>query len=211
MNTERPAALLAIVILGILLGGLGTCMGCTGVVGQMFNDRMTAFSEQAWANQPPQMAEAQRSMQRQVQAVTDRFRPGLIALGLANMATSLGLLIGGILLLRWHPRGPSIFVAVAVASAVTDALAGGVGLILQQAMGEVMRNAMEGMAGASQVPGGSRLFRGVATGATAASMCFGGFWALLKLSYYGASAFYLRKANVRAMFNPSSVVVSPAL
>ena len=109
------------------------------------------------------------------------------------------LLIGAILLFRWHPQGPTIFLVAAALSIVADLAVAGVGVAIQQqtmaAIGEITDRLGNG-----GDPAAERMMSGILRASGTFGLCFALGWLGAKLGAYVGSIVYLRKGTVRALF-----------
>jgi hypothetical protein len=208
MERKRPGGLLTVVVIGCILGGLGTCTGAFGVIGQIMQSQMQGMSRgilEASSQGNESLFEHQLDMQQRVEAVTQKYRVAAIAQGSLNLLASLGLLIGAILLVRWSPSAPTLFLAAAVASIVADVAAGTLGIVIQLETSEIMREYMTSVSSVDpNMPQGMDRTMGAVMDASAnVGICFGLLWVLAKLAYYVFGIVYLRKPAVRALFTPA--------
>lgn len=204
---RRPGALLAIAIIGLVLGLLGGCAGLFGVVTPIFQESLQATQrELATPGAPPEMVEMQRNMEDQMNAVTHEWMPFTITHQALNLLLSLALVGASLLLLVLHPKGPLLFFLAVAMNLVVDVLGAVLGALVQREAMAVMRQAIvdPAMTGGAPDPGVAHMMEGIFGASTWVGLCFAGVWVLTKLSYYLASAVYLRKPNTRALFTPAT-------
>ncbi len=200
-SRERPVGLWVIGIVAILLGLLGSCAGSLGVVSVAMQDQLAGLQEQNLQNQPnPEMQEIQREMQEQTMEIARAWRiPSLLG-NITNLIASVGLVIGALLLFRWHPNASTIFLGAVVFSIVADLLVGGVGVIVQQQTMVVMEEFGRRLGEASGDPSTQRVMGGAMKATGAFGICFALGWLIAKLGFYVPALVYLRREAVRALF-----------
>ena len=97
----RPIGVTVTGVLCSLAGGLGVLMAVLIVLQLLFASQINnAFTP------PGKAGQAQRQFQAELQAVTDKYMPGHLTVGVVNMGISICLLVGGIACLRscdWAP------------------------------------------------------------------------------------------------------------
>ena len=205
MQKKRPGALTAIVVVGLILGSLGTCGGLTSIVSLVFQDQMQAFSRQMAemsAQGNPTVYEQQLAMQEQMNAVSAEWRPALFSHQIVNLLASFVLLAGAILLLKWKPSGPEIFTAGAVVSILADGGGGVITVLYQLEISTVLQEYMTRLASDPALAGAERSMSAIGTASTRAGMFFGVAWVAIKLGFYGYGIVTLRKPEVRKLFGP---------
>ncbi len=207
MDRKRPGGVLVLVVVGMLLGALGTCGGLFSVVGQLAQDQMQDFSRQmaeVSSGGNDALVEQQLEMQRAIEELTASWRPVLIAQQLLNLLASAALFAGCVLLLRWSPSAITVFVAAAIASIVVDLAGGAIQVWVQQATSQVMQDYMANVAASdpNMPPGAERTMSAAMSAGAGVGMCFGVLWTVVKLAFYAGGIVYLRKADVRALFAP---------
>lgn len=203
MNKKRPGALTAIVMVGIVLGSLGSCGGLSSLVSLTLQDQMQAFSRQmaemsAQGNQT--ILDQQLAMQEHINALNEEWKPALFSHQIVNLLASLVLLAGGILLYKWKPNGPMIFTVGAIASILADGGGGVIQVLYQLEMGTVLQEYMSGLTSDPALAGAERSMSAIGTASTRAGMVIGIAWVALKLGFYGYGVMLLRKPEIRAFF-----------
>ena len=187
-SATRPAGLYVVGIGSMLFGLLGMCT-------QGFTIISTAQQREMMA--PPSFPEDETLMQlTELQAST--FVPNMVSASLGALV-ALALLVFGALTIarsgiaRWTP-------AVLIAAVVVELLQLALSLYFQMQMADVM----SGMTGRfDAVAGGGMGIGGMTSAAMGAGMCLLGAWAVGKCGFFGASAGYLRKPEIRQLFeNP---------
>ncbi|MCB9595786.1 MAG: hypothetical protein H6719_23895 [Sandaracinaceae bacterium] len=198
---DRPAGLWVVTMLAIVLGGLGSCGGTVGLASLAVQDSVAEMQENLQQNQPdPRIREMNQQMQRRSLEIAREWRIPTAIANVVNVLGSFFLLIGAILLFRWHPQGPTIFLVAAVVSIFADLAVGGVGVIVQQQTVAAMEEAMSTLGEASGDPGAQRMMSGVMRASGTFGLCFAVGWLLAKVGFYVGSIVYLRKGTVRSLF-----------
>jgi len=199
-DRQRPAGLWVIGILALVLGTMGACGGTFGVVGLFFQDAVAEMNDDIQASQPdPQLREINRDMQRELMEVAQGFKWPNLAVQLLNILASFVLIVGGILLFRWHPSATTAMMVGLALSIVVDLAAGG----LQTAIGIQNMAVMDEFAqrmGELGDPAAQRMMGGIMRASGSFGLCMGIGWALAKIGFYVGSIVYLRKEKVRRLF-----------
>lgn len=209
MDRKRPGGVLVILVVGFLLGGLGTCGGAFSIFSQIAQDQMQEFSREMAAVSSAgndAIYEQQMQLQERVEELTASWRPALIVQQILNLLASAALFAGCILLVRWSPSGPTVFLAAALASIVIDTTGSVMALWIQHATSALMQDYMAGITAADpNMPAGMERTMGAAMSAGAGvGICFGVGWLVAKLAFYVGGVVYLRKPEVRALFSPAA-------
>ncbi len=203
MEKKRPGGLLAIAIIGIILGSLGGCMGLWGMgsvaLQGPLQESQRRMLERSGDN--PQI-QAQLAAQDEIYEVTRRWMPFTLTHQGLNLIASMVLLAASVLLLRWSGVAPAVFLGAVVANVVVDAAGSILGILVQQDTSEVMQRMMA--ATASGTPGAppemERMFEGIMQASSFVGVCFGVGWLLVKLGFYVWGVVYLRRPATRGLF-----------
>jgi len=200
-SSERTVGLWVIGIVAVCLGLLGSCAGTFGVFSIAVQDSVAQMQDDLQQNQPnEELRELNREMQRETMEVARQFRiPSLIG-NIVNVLASFALMIAAILLFRWHPSAPIIFIGAVAFSIVADLIVGGVGVIVQQQTVQVMEEFTQRMGEASSDPGAQRMLSSVMRASGTFGLCMAIGWLVAKLGFYVGAVVYLRKETVRALF-----------
>lgn len=214
-SRSRPGGVIAVAIIGLVLGSLGLFGGAMGTLGALNQDNILAQQRAILeASAAPGVDQRQIEAQvRMTELMIEAQRPYMPAMILGNLLNALasGLLcVAAVLLLMGHARGPLAFTAVAGLAALADVLFGALGIYVTQTSTAAMQQAMQEIVAVGSGPGAEEAgaFLSIFGSAmTTATLCWAGFWVLLKLGYYVSGALYLNRAEVKATFQPLS---SPA-
>lgn len=203
MDRKRPNGLLAIAIVAILLGSLGTCGGIFSIGTQLMQSQIRELSRELAAMSSmgnEAILQQQVAMQERVEALSDEWRPAILTHQILNLIASFVLLFGAIGLLRWKPSAPTAFAAAAIASIAVDIGGGIVSILFQQATAAIMQDYAAGLTAAT--PGSPRTFGAMMDASGSVGMVTGFLWVIVKLGFYSGALVYVRKPDVRALFAP---------
>jgi hypothetical protein len=203
---SRPGQLLAIAVIGIILGSLGGCGGLVGLAGGVMQGRMMEQQVEILerSGMPAEQVDRQRRMVDRMRAVTAEWLPFTATHQVLNIVASVVLLGASVMLLRWSATGPSLFVVAAAANLIVDTGGAFVGALVQRETSEMTREMMREVsagAGAPPPPGMGDMMEGFVQASAWMGMCLAGGWVLLKLGFYVWGVVYLRKPEVRARFS----------
>jgi hypothetical protein len=203
MDRKRPGGLLAIAIVAITLGVLGTCGGLSTIASSLAHSEIQALSRDmvdASSMGNEALRQQQLALQDSVEALTERWRPALLAHQVLNLIASLALLAGAIQLLRWRPGALMLFAAAAIASIAVDIGGGVIQILYQQATSALMRDYAAGLTAATPGALGDRTVGAVMQASAVTGLVMAVGWVVVKLGFYSASLVYTRRADVRALF-----------
>jgi hypothetical protein len=203
MDRKRPGPLLAIAILGLILGAMGVIGGCFGLVTQLTQDQINAATRAMLENQPgqtPEMLEQQDLMQERLRAITDPLMPALIAYQALNLIASLALAIGAWMVLQWKPKGLELFSRAALGSLLVEIPGAALVIYVQYQTKLVMSGYVTGLNDPALGAEGERAMGAVMDASGSLAMIVGIVWIVLKLGYYAWAMFYTRDSEVRALF-----------
>lgn len=192
---------MGVVIVGCVLAALGSCGGSMGVLGQLMQESLQGLSEQMVMGDEVAL-EQQRAMQRELEAVTERYQPAMLAQAALNVAGSLALGLGALLLLSWRRSGPAVFLGASLACLMIDAAGGALTAIVQLQTTAIVREQMVSMSSSNPElpPGFERTMDAAMQAGGSVGLCFAAAWFLLKAAYYVGGVIYVRKPGVRALF-----------
>jgi hypothetical protein len=160
---------------------------------------------------PDDFLKAQTEMQDKMQGVTNRYWGFNVGLGLLNVAFASCLLAGGIMMLKMNPKARTFLVTVFAAVIVFEIVRAVVTVFMQLDIAAAMSDVMPRMMMAAGPKGGPGAEQGAAFMGTVAKasafvgMAFSLGWALAKMVFYGVSACYLRRPNIRRLFEQSTM------
>ena len=201
LPAKPPEGRIKAVCIGVVvLGGLGLASALMGAVGLWAGQQMqSAFSMPNQPGVPKKVQDLQRDMQREMQAVQNRFWTVNVVLLLGHVTVAAGLLAGGIQSLRRKPFGRKILIAACLAAIVFELIRGTVQAFIQVQVMSVMSRFFQAMMDVSMsqaadaaewVAWGARV--GLVIGVVAMIV-----WILAKVVFYGVAVWYLRKPAVR--------------
>lgn len=199
-DRKRPGALLAISIIGILLGALGGCVGCYTVVVTANAEAMAEFQERMAELQPDsQQRDFQRELNARVMEIQARYRVPILAHQTLNLLASIVLLVAAIWLLKWRKNAPMLATLAVAANLVIDLGGGILQFILQRENQVVVSEAMRHFEGTGAPPGMERTMEGMMNASASMGVCWLVAILLFKIGYYGYTALYVRKPAVREL------------
>jgi hypothetical protein len=110
---RRPGGLTAVCVIAIILGSLGllsslVTMGSLAV-GSRFQQAMMTSSPRPGRDK---VFDVQRTMQKRIQAVTDRYRRPTVGFALLNMVLAASMLAGAIMALNRVPKARTVLLTV---------------------------------------------------------------------------------------------------
>jgi hypothetical protein len=209
----RPAGLVAVCVLAILLAVLGSCWGVLAGVGAVFGGKVSelqaaqleaAGGDGALAAQTRVQLEVHQAQLR----LTQEFMPVTATLLVFHFVVVGLLLAGGAVALALKPIGRVLLlagfgagIALEIARSIAD-------VVLQLRTLHTMRGMVSRLMEAGQQPGAAPLPPGFAesmdsmmAGASIGGIAIGLVWAFLKLVYYVVGTFYLNRADTRRAFH----------
>ncbi len=204
MDPKRPGGVLVVIVVGLLLGSLGTCGAISGLAGQLLQDSMQQLSQDMAAASSAgddEMLRRQLEMQERMQEVTAAYRPAIFVHQGLNLLTSVVLVVACILLVRWSARGPGLFIGAAIASLLVDLAGGAVQLVMQWSMNAIMQDYMSSLtAGDPSLAGMERTMSAAMGAGGAVGICFAVGWLVLKTAFYVGGSMQVGKREVRELF-----------
>lgn len=193
---KRPGGLLAICVIGILLGALGLCMSGFAAFGLVISPQVFEMQERM-LQQPgmPRDPATDRMLQsqRRIQEVTERWYPVQGAIILFDIVLSIALLGGSVVALSWSAFAPSALVGIFGAGTLYEVAKTGVSIWIQIANTEALQAAFQSDPAMGGMQGS------VAAGMTI-GICFAVGWAVLKIAYFASGLVYMRKRDTRDLF-----------
>lgn len=213
-----PVWLKVVCIVSIVLGALGLLMATAGLIGQWkaedWQKSTAKLMETLQAGGlPPQIEELQQEMMEQTMAVQRQWRPVNVAISLVHLCVAAALLAGGIQALRLKPLGRKILLAALSLAIVFEVVRIVPTSVMQWQISQIIEPYMQRIVDASSPPNKAMpaaqrkslqmvmrasMMAGVLIGVlTAAGM------ALVKLAFYIASLWLLRRPQFRAVYEPA--------
>jgi hypothetical protein len=203
----------ALCITAIVIGSLGILTGLYGLamlaVGRTLQEKLEAAqSVGPAAAQMAKQLEVRREMQKQIQEVVYRWRWITMPLLAVNLAVSLGLIVGGAGSLRLRPRGRTLLWFACWAAIVLELARLGPTLVIQKETLAVTSRYMSRLMEVSAPPGQKMpaeageiagVFMKVAA---IGAIVVGVVLALAKVGLYAFGVIYLRRRDVRILFEP---------
>jgi hypothetical protein len=202
---RRPGGLTAICIIAIILGVLGILVSLLGLASLAAGSKLQEVVSRQQSRHPADPAvQAQRSMQRRMNSVTDRYRWPNAVLALLNLALAGSMVTGGIMTLNRDSRGAMVLLAAFAVGIGFELLRTGVYTFMQWEMAGVMSDMMTqlGTSGNSQHNPAAEQTAAMASMFTKilafVSMGVAIVWAVAKMVYYAVGLNYLRRPVVQA-------------
>lgn len=201
----RPLGFLkALAIIAIVLGAMGLMSSLTGMVALAFSGQLqSVFSPVGQPGVPQSLQDAQLAMQKDLQALQDRFLALNLTLAIGNLCIASLLLTGGILTLRLVPRGRQIFLVGCWIAIVFDLFRAAAQSIVQmQTMTLTTQHMVRMMeaAGGRTPPEAVNFALTISKVGMVIGVVIGLVWVVAKLVFYGTSIWQLRKPAVQSLF-----------
>jgi len=208
---ERPGMLTAVCVIAIVLGVMGLGKSLFGLGGLALKKTLeNAFKMPPQPGMREGFVEAQADMQKEMQAVTDRYWGVNVGLASLNLAFSASLLVGGIMTLRLNPTARTFLIAVFAAVIVFEIVHTVVTVFIQLEVAAVTSDAMPRMMAAAGPKGGpppEQFTTVMATFTKVLTFVIIAFCSALGLAevvFYGVGACYLRRPNIRQLFQQTT-------
>lgn len=199
-STPQTGGIKPVCIVAIVLGGLGLGSVLLGAVGLWAGQQVqAAFPVGNQPGVPKRVQELQRDMQREMQAVQDRFWTINASLLGIHALVAVGLVAGGIQSLRRIAGGRNLLVAACLAAIAFETARGTVQSLIQVQVMSVMGRFLQEMMQISMNEA-AEAAEWVAWGAQAAmvvGVVMTLVWILAKVVFYSVAVWYLRKPAVR--------------
>lgn len=220
---NNPVWLKVVCIVSIVLGSLGLLMTTTGIVMTLMAERVQASTlrwmevVQKWAGIPPQVQEVQRELMIEMAAVQERWVPINMGVLAVNVFVAAALLAGGIQALRMKAFGRKLLLAALAVAAVFEIVRVVPTSLMQweisKQMGPYMQPIMEASTpkGPVMPPAQRKMIQTIMRSSTVAGVLLGLLTALgmavVKIAFYLAGVWLLRKPHVVAMYAPPVVAI----
>ena len=206
-RARRPGGLTAICVIGIVLGSLGVLGSLAGIAGLVAGPRLQE------AMMPPagpggnKSIEIQRTMQKKMQAVTDRYRWPNGAFALMNLGLATSMLAGAVMALKRGPKARALLITVFAVAIPFEILRTVVLAFMQWETSAVVSDMLPRMmavpapVNGPQAQQAAAMASAVAKASVVAGIAFLVIFSVAKLSYYAIGWFYLRRPVVRHWFS----------
>ncbi len=206
----RPTALTVICVIGLCLAGLGVFSALAGCLGLIAQPALNKFVMDMQQGLPAQQMQAQQAMQQEIVAVQRKWMPLLIGQYGLHVVTVVLLFIGCVKGLKLGRNGHKWLFAAMISAIVLEVLRLIPAIGMQREIQAVMANYMNQMmaAGPGAPPPAVRgMMQEMMSIGTGVGIVFTFGWALLKLGFYGWSAWYARKPEVQRLFTGEDVPI----
>jgi hypothetical protein len=104
-SSGQPSGFMAICVIAIILGGMGTLASLMGVIGLIAAPAIQSLATARQPGQPQAMHDLNVEMQREIAEVTDHWKPFSFAIVTVHLLVSAGMLLGAIFCIRRNPTG----------------------------------------------------------------------------------------------------------
>jgi hypothetical protein len=203
---KRPGGLTAVCVIAIILGVLGLGSSLMTLASLAMQSSMEkAFKMPRQPGMPDNFVQIQEEMQKKIMEVNHRYSGLLTGIGLLNLVIASCLLAGGIMAIKMKPNIHRFLVGVFLAAIVFEVIAAVVGIYMQLEMSSIITDFMSKMV--TSLPKGAKggdeaaaIMMTAAKVGVIIGMVFSLGWALAKMIFYGVSASYLRRPNIRRLF-----------
>jgi hypothetical protein len=197
----------AIAIIGIVLGALGVFSAMAGLFGLVIGSKLqAALTPASQPGMPDEAISVQQDMQRELQAVQDRFWVANWGLVSTQFVCAISLLVGGILCLKRAPVGRLVLTLACSLAIAFELIRAVVTTLVQMQTMAITTMYMERLMQSSGGPGAEQMASFMASATKIGAifgMLFAGAIVLVKLIYYGYSVYFLRKEEVVQHFAES--------
>jgi len=214
-HPRRPTGLAVVCVIAIILGGLGLAGSLVGIVGLTAGSSMQrAFTLPLQPGMDRRVIDAQLAMQRNIQAVADRYWGYNLAFVLACLFVAGGLLAGGIITLGIKPAGRRLLIGAFAVAVVFEVLRAVFHVFMQIEMAAVMSDSMSRIMEATSPAGAPGADQAATIAAVATQVgvfvgiAFTCVYVLAKLIFYAVGIHYLRRPNVQRLFGQTEATTS---
>lgn len=199
MTQRRPGSLLAVAVLGILVGSLGSCSGALGTVSPLVNDVTFKYQEKQ-LEALGEAGEQQLDMARRTQAAQAPYLVPMMVHQVFNLLASLMLLAVSVMVLRWNPVGPRLFPWAAIGNAVVDVIGLAIGIQVQRSTMAALGDEFAAIPMPGAPAGSEDLMRAFVDATLVVAVCFGAGLLAAKLAFYLGGFLVLRKPPIQSLF-----------
>lgn len=208
---RRPGWLVTICVIAIALGGMGFLHGLYGFVDLTLGEQMQAAMRPGPDNGgPEELEELQKEFEDGMREVQQRYFVPLVAFGIARLALTTCLVLGGIWCLNLKPAGRKLLIGAFMAALLFEV---GDSILLGKIAGEMIEPMRQlGQAIDEQQPRGANV-----PAELGRTIIVGIFWAIMgvfyvlqvaKFTFYLAGLLYLRRTSLDPLFVPRAEAVS---
>ncbi len=199
-----PRMLKTIAIVAIVFGGIGVLKslgtGVALVAGAQFQG-MFMPDEEAMPEKAPDAQQAQRELQSEINAVTQKYLPWNIIRTVVHLGTALMLLVGGILALQSHGVGRVVLLYGALLAIVYELGNSAMDVYINLRLLPVVRRFADRLTeGPGNAGNPGEVAQGIMTAVLIGVTVIGVLFALMKIGLYAAATFYLGRESTANYF-----------
>lgn len=199
-----------ICIIAIVLGALGFFAIGIGIVGAVMSDAIQKMATMGMPANSPQ-AQQQIKLQKDINAVTDKWAPVNYALFAVQFVVVGCLIVGGVKAFRLQPSGHRLLLMAFLIAIAFELMRLIPTISIQMAtadiMEEFMADAMKASSGGRPLPpGAAKMTQTIMKGSVFIGIAFVVAWVLLKLGFYGYGTYYLRQPRTRGLYEPAAEI-----
>lgn len=193
-------------IISIVLGVIGLFSALIGALAYVGDPQQQVTALNAAGKQPAAVVQVQQEMTGAIMALTESWKTYNGIVLIVSLFVSAALLTGGIMGLQHRESGRRVLAttyAVAMPLKVAQGVASVyIGIVTMQLMQEYMPKMMQAMAPPGRaLPPGTDAANSIAQASAMFGVAVGLGWILMQLGFYIVGSIYLRKPDVRAVFN----------
>lgn len=209
---NKPSGWFQVVcIAAIVLGALGILMGLFGVISAVARPVMQEMMKPPQSGMPAEQFNVETEMQRETQAITNRWLPLTLPLRIVEMVVSVCLIVGAIRSLRLRPAGRILLVIALWAAVVVElvqlfptiAIQRETMTVTSKYMSDIMENsAPKGQ----QMPAGlDNTMKSVTNVVFIVMIAIVALLTLAQVAFYVFGAVYMVRPSVRELFAEPAV------
>ncbi len=212
LEAPFPGGLKAICIIAIVLGSLGAMAALLSGVGLVVGQQAQAALNPSQPGTSAEMEELQQKMQTEINAIANKYIVANTAAALMHLFTAVLLLSGAIMTLRRTALGASLLTFGSAASILYVVGYGILNILIQLQTVPVIESFMGELVAETGEQAGQNadalammpkfLMIGVFI-----ALAFSVLFALVKITFYLITIFYLRKPQIRALFQTENGIV----
>lgn len=208
----RPGGLIAICVIALILGGLGGLVSLLSLGAFAAQPQIQkAIAVKQKAGMSKELVKAQQALQEKSQAVSDRYWGVNVGITATNLLVAGCLFTGAILVLCLWPKGRSLLIGVFAVAVAFEIVRTILQITMQFDMMAATSDAMRHMFEASYPAKGANGAQTAEVAAMAArvafyfGIAFSIAFGLAKIIFYIVGFRYLRRPNIRALFQKPAV------